>query len=192
MFPYQLSPHYPYFIVPESGSATIAVMVFSLFFGISVAVVLAWHKQKRAWMIAWLFYLLTLLPVLGLIQVGTQGAADRYTYFPTLPIYLLLAGGIFSLMKGDKAYKKALLRGAFALIFIFMAQTRKQIGIWQSDLSVWTQAVNVYPHNNLALDNLGIEYMNIGDYENAAIQFESRGKFDASGKSQLERSLGED
>ncbi len=99
LIPLWLSPHYSYFQIEGSESALKALLVFSIFLGITLAAFLAWRKQKRAWLIAWIFYLVTLSPVLGLIQVGFQGAADRYVYFPTVPVYLLIAGGIFLTIK---------------------------------------------------------------------------------------------
>jgi len=59
----------------------------------SFAIWQAYKHQQRTWLWAWVFYLIALSPVIGLLQVGTQAAADRYAYLPTLPFYLLLAMG---------------------------------------------------------------------------------------------------
>ena len=150
-----------------------ALLVFSIFIGISLAAIFAWHRQKHAWLIAWLIYLVALSPVLGLIQVGSQGAADRYTYFPTLPVYVLISGAIYSVLQSGSWAKKALLALATTItIVLFMLQTMKQIGVWQSELNLWTHVLEIDPDRVLARNNLGIAYKNIGDYENAIVHFE--------------------
>lgn len=185
VLPLSLNPHYPYFKVLESSSALIALVVFSIFSGITLAAMFAWRKQKRAWMIVWLLYLVTLSPVLGLIQVGSQGAADRYAYFPTLPIYVLLAGGILVVMQSGKTFRKnLLLTVATIVILLFLFLTRQQVGVWQSELSLWTHALKINPSNISVRNNLGITYMNISDYKKAAIHFEAGGE-EPSGPSSM-------
>ncbi len=177
VFPFSLSPHYPYFPAQGHDSFVNVLLVFTIFIGVTLAAVMAWPKQKRAWVIAWLFYLVSLSPVLGLIQVGTQGAADRYAYFPTLPIYVLLAGGIYWLLKRDAPLGKALLLlVSVGVIFVFAFQTRQQTGIWKNELSLWKHEVKAYPDYGYARDKLGITFFNMGDFENAAKQFEASGK----------------
>jgi hypothetical protein len=176
LVPVQLSPHYPYFQIVAGGGAIKALLGFSIFSTITVAVFLAWSKQKRAFLIAWVFYIVTLLSVLGLIQVGSQGAADRYAYFPTLPFYLLIAGGIlFVLQRANNLRKAILLATTTVVIFLFALQTGKQIRVWQSDFSLWTHVVKLNPNNEMAHFNLGIHFMHLGDYERAASEFEAGG-----------------
>lgn len=66
-----------------------------IFVGVSIACYRAW---RRGWMIfamAWLYYIITLSPVIGIVQVGSQAAADRYTYFPSLAFSVLVASGLY-------------------------------------------------------------------------------------------------
>lgn len=124
-----------------------------------------------------MLYLVTLSPVLGLIQVGAQGAADRYSYFPTLPLYLLVAGGIFSILKNGKSYQQGLLLlFTTGLIMVFGFQAMQQIMVWKSEISLWTHVAKLSPEKLFAHNNLGIAYKNIGDYENALIQFNAGGE----------------
>jgi hypothetical protein len=177
MMPFALNPHYPYFEIAKAGSLLKGTIVFFAFAAITIATVLAWRKQRPAWAIAWLLYLVTLSPVLGLIQVGAQGAADRYSYFPTLPLYLLVAGGIFSILKNGKSYQQGLLLlFTTGLIMVFGFQAMQQIMVWKSEISLWTHVAKLSPEKLFAHNNLGIAYKNIGDYENALIQFNAGGE----------------
>jgi hypothetical protein len=175
--PVALNPHYPYFEFAMVGGAMKGMMVFFAFTAITIAVAIAWRKQRPAWAIAWLLYLVTQSPVLGLIQVGAQGAADRYTYLPTLPLYLLLAGGILSVLNNGKSYKQALLLlVTTGVIVVFGFQTMQQIKVWKSEISLWTHVAKLSPDKLFAHNNLGIAYKNVGDYENALIQFNAGGE----------------
>ena len=173
LLPVSLSPHYSYFQVVGILSALKALTVMLMFSVITLAAVVRWRKQKPALLIAWFFYLVTLSPVLGLIQVGSQGAADRYAYFPTLPFYVLIAGGIFLILNGRDVVRKTILLLSFTVIVCFFVfQTGRQIHVWKSDFSLWTHAIGLDSENGFAHNNLGIAYMNYADYEKAAIEFE--------------------
>lgn len=180
LLPLWLSPLYPFFQVSGSGSVLKALLIFTIFSTITLAAFWAWRKQKRAWLIAWVFYLVTLLPVLGLIQIGPQGAADRFVYFPTLPFYLLIAGGIFLLLKKGNSIKKIILILIITLVIsLSVIQTGKQIRVWQSEFTLWTHVIELYPNNKLAHANLGIFYKNQADFERAALEFEAEGGDDS-------------
>ena len=175
--PLGLSPLYPYFQISGTGGAVKAFLVLLVFLGVTFAALSAWRKQKRAWLIAWLFYLIALLPVLGLIQVGSQGAANRYAYFPTLPLYFLIAGGIYwTLQKGNNFQKAALLLTVVSVTSLLIVQTRMQIGVWENGFSLWTHVIKLDPGNKFAHSNLGILYMNSAEYEKAALEFEAAGE----------------
>jgi tetratricopeptide (TPR) repeat protein len=175
--PRGLSPHYAYFQIMGTGSATKTLLVFSILLGFTFAALFAWRKQKRAWLIAWVFYLVTLLPVLGLIQVGSQGAADRYAYFTTLPLYFLVAGAIYlALQKGSNFRKAIPLLTVVTVILLFMIQTRQQIRVWENEFSLWTHVIKLDSNNKFAHSNLGILYKNSAEFENAALEFEAAGE----------------
>ena len=122
---------------------------------------------------------------MGLIQVGVQGAADRYVYFPTVPVYLLIAAGLFlTLSRGGTIGKSLLLITAMAVFFLFAIQTGNQIRVWQNESSLWTHVIKMDPNNKFARANRGVIYKNNADYENAALEFEAAGK-EAAGEGAL-------
>jgi tetratricopeptide (TPR) repeat protein len=135
-------------------------------------------KKQYYWLIAWLFYLVTLTPVLGLIQVGSQAAADRYAYLPTLPFYLLIGLGIATLYYQQelrKLLKVVLTIGLLVIIIQLVQLTEEQIKIWKNDLTLWSYAVLYDPDNPIAQTNLGVAYFHIGEYEKAIIHLKAAG-----------------
>jgi tetratricopeptide (TPR) repeat protein len=177
LIPISLSPHYSYFQIEGSESVFKVLLIFLIFLSITLAAIFGWRRQKQAWLIAWVFYLLTLSPVLGLIQVGIQGAADRYVYFPTVPVYLLMAGGVFLMLRRGGTISRSLLFViAMAVFSVLVIQTRSQIRVWQSEASLWTHVIKLDANNEFAHSNRGIVYKNNADYENAALEFEAAGE----------------
>jgi tetratricopeptide (TPR) repeat protein len=166
LLPLNLSPHYPYSVNPGEPVTWEAFVPVVICLGITVAAVVAWFRRHRAWLIAWLFFIVSLSPVLGIIQVGIQGAADRYTYFPTLPVYLLIAAGIVAALQRLRVGGRALV---LSLVFILLLPlswiTQQQIQVWENQVSLWSRAVHYYPDSVLPRQNLGIAYFNNAEYE---------------------------
>lgn len=173
IWPVGLSPYYPYAVTttPEmSWSQWLPVLKF---IALTLAALAALWKGKRHWLAAWLFYLITLIPVLGIVQVGTQGAADRYAYFTTLPFYLLLSGGLLSLLNRFSSARKILLIvPVFALLLSLASATHQQVMIWNNALSLWTHAAKQYPESHYINTKLGIRLLSSGQFAAATDRFE--------------------
>lgn len=124
------------------------------------------HRHKAPYLLAaWLYYLVTLLPVAGLIQTGSAAAADRYTYLPSLGFFLPLSAMLAFLM----AYRWGFFGIAVLLATLGMGQaTLSQIDTWKDSKSLWSRVTSVYPDENP--DNyskLGAEYIKARRYEEA-------------------------
>jgi len=170
--PLNFSPLYPYFVEIDESITWKALVPLLAALGITVAALIAWAKGRHAWLVAWLFYLVTLSPVLGLIQVGQQGSADRYAYLPTLPVYLFVGAGVLLILNNATLRKKAILFLAILPVIFFLSdKTRQQIQVWKSPQSLWAHAVKYNPENVGARHNLGIAHLNQEEYEEAAFYF---------------------
>ena len=171
--PVFFAPHYPYFI--EAGDAVTwrhFIPVLGVL-GVTLASLFAWTKGRHAWLIAWLFYLVTLSPVLGLIQVGQQGAADRYAYFTTLPVYLLIGAGVLAVLSRIKPVKQVVVVLAIAPLVLFLAdKTRQQIYIWATPQSLWSYSVEQFPEDLKARYNLAVAHLNAHEYQKALTHFD--------------------
>lgn len=165
LIPVGLSPFYAY---PDAADgSTIQRLLASLAAAMAITVLaaVAWRRGHRYWLIAWLFYGVTLAPVLGIIQVGSQAAADRYTYLATLP-FMILAGagfaGWFYRARGAAKARWLATSGLVAVILLLTYQTRQQSDVWQSDISLWRHVVQMDPGNAYGRFRLGDAFMLFG------------------------------
>jgi protein O-mannosyl-transferase len=108
------------------------------------------RRQRPYLLVGWFWYLGTLVPVIGLLQVGTQALADRYTYVPLIGVFVMLAWGAWDAM-GRWAWRRAAAGAAAAAIVVACtAATRAQVMHWQDAWALWTHALEVTRDNEAA------------------------------------------
>ena len=133
--------------------------------------VAAWRRKHPCLMTGWLWYLGMLVPVIGLVQVGLQARADRYTYLPQIGIYILLAWGAAELGRSWR-HSRAVLGSAAAVILAgLMAGAYVQTGHWKNDISLWTHTLACTTENSVAHYNLGYALSAEGKTTDAIEQF---------------------
>ncbi len=167
-FPLWLSPFYP---PPLKVSLLDPGFIVSLILiiAITAATVVAAAKRKKVFLAVWLFYVITLLPVVGILQVGNQAAADRYAYIPGLGPLILIGAGAGLLF--EKRYKTALLL-VILLTGLLAGKTIQQQAVWKDSLTLWSEAIRQYPNSiPLIYSNRGLEYRKLGDYPKALEDF---------------------
>ena len=113
-------------------------------------------SRSRRWLIVgWLWYLGTLVPVIGLVQVGLQAMADRYTYVPLIGLFIIVAWGAADLV-GKKRYSNiALATGAVTVLLTLTALTWLQLRHWQNSIVLYEHTVAVTANNDILHYNLG-------------------------------------
>jgi protein O-mannosyl-transferase len=153
VYPAGLAAFYPF---PSHASTREAAMAGILLLVISA---IAWGERRtRPWLLmGWLWYLVMLLPVLGLVQVGGQAHADRYTYLPQIGIYVAVTW-----LAADLASKwhvrRIALGGLMAIILaVLMVCAWKQTAYWKNSETLWRHALACTTGNILAYVNLGHE-----------------------------------
>jgi tetratricopeptide (TPR) repeat protein len=117
--------------------------------------------------VGWLWYVGTLVPVIGLIQVGSLARADRYTYIPLIGLFLNVAWGIPELLKGWRYRKKAFLLSSAFILLCLSIVTWTQVGYWRNSITLFDHALKVTDRNINAYHNRAIAYMNLGNYRQA-------------------------
>jgi len=137
-----------------------------LIFVISAAVIVM-AKRMPYLFVGWLWYAITLLPVIKLVQVGYDAMADRYHYLPSIGIAITLAWGIPSLIKDEKMRKKILSPAVIAFLIIMSILTWKQCGYWKKSTSLFSHALQVTKDNDLIHNNLGVTLFDEGKTEEA-------------------------
>ena len=112
--------------------------------------------RGRAYLVVgWLWFLGTLVPVIGLVQVGIQSMADRYTYGPLIGVFIMLVWGTGELIERWPKTQAAIVAGTMAALVILAALTFRQAGFWQNSETLFRHAVEVTRNNYLAYNNLG-------------------------------------
>ena len=118
-----------------------------------------WFRRYPYLAVGWFWYLGTLLPVIGLVQVGGQSSADRYTYLPTVGLTIMLAWGGVDLLKRYPQARKAVVTAAVAAVCICLALTARQVGYWANSGTLFQHAVAVTTGNYVAENNLADYYL---------------------------------
>jgi tetratricopeptide (TPR) repeat protein len=132
----------------------------------SILVVRASRKYPYL-LVGWLWYLGTLVPVIGLVQVGEQALADRYTYVPLIGLFIMIAWGLADILAGWRYRKTTLVISAVLLLSVFMVITSLQIKKWRNAVALFTHTLKVTTGNYLIYNNLGVALDNLGKTQEA-------------------------
>jgi protein O-mannosyl-transferase len=129
------------------------------------------NRKKRPYLVAaWLYYLVTLAPALGIVQVGNQAAGDRFTYLPSLGPCLLAASAFVAFF--SRKFLILFLLGA-GWVALLGFGTFRQVSVWKDSISLWENVLRIYPDNNLIVhNNLGKAYEEAGRWDDALAKFE--------------------
>jgi protein O-mannosyl-transferase len=119
---------------------------------------LAWRTRRACpyLLIGWLWFLGTLVPVIGLVQVGSAAMADRYAYFPLIGIFIAVAFGIRDLAGRFRALKIALAAAAVLILAACLLLTKNQIRYWHDSQSLFAHTIAATGDNSYALNNYGV------------------------------------
>ena len=123
--------------------------------GITTFLIIKARKGYPYLTTGWLWYLGTLVPVIGLVQVGVQGMADRYTYVPLIGIAIIVAWGAPELLKKWRYRRIAFAAMAAITLCIFSFVTWRQVQYWQDSVTLFTRTVTVTTDNPIMQNNLG-------------------------------------
>ena len=154
-WPTRLAFFYPY---PQSIPAWQAAAAFAVVLTVSVLTVLVWRTRPYL-AVGWFWYLGTLLPVIGLVQVGKQAHADRYMYIPMVGLLVMLAWGAADVIKKWPRTKIAIAAAAAVSCAACMALAWKETANWQNSPALYQHAIDVNPDNWVAENDLGL-YLN--------------------------------
>ncbi|GFO70466.1 O-GlcNAc transferase [Geomonas limicola] len=117
--------------------------------------------------VGWFWYLITLVPVIGLVQVGGQAMADRYSYLPLVGIFLAVSWGLAELT-GQYEPARHWFPAAAALGILLLATVSwHQVGYWKDSITLYRHTIEVTRDNSIILDNLGVELLEQGDLAGA-------------------------
>jgi tetratricopeptide (TPR) repeat protein len=168
IWPARLAPLYPH---PGDSLAAWQLLVAAMVLA-AISVFTCRFRARRYLLVGWLWFLGTLVPVIGLVQVGEAAMADRYAYIPLIGIFVMIAFGV-----ADWAEEKRLglwpAVPAAALLVALGFVTHRQIEYWQSNYDLWSHTLAVTENNFVAENNLGGALILEGREEDAHAHFEA-------------------
>jgi Tfp pilus assembly protein PilF len=167
VWPVRLAVFYPLPTSEPAASVFIAALVLG---GISLLVVAT--ARRHAYLLAgWLWYVVALLPVSGVMQVGGQGMADRFTYIPLIGVFIMIAWGLAELAARRPALRPFLAGGTLMVLVACALASVRQVGYWRNSETLWQHALDVTTDNYRAHNALGSILSQQGRTDEAAAHF---------------------
>jgi protein O-mannosyl-transferase len=154
-WPAKLAVYYPY---PHNLAAWQLLVAVGTIAGITMLAV-RWFRPYPYLAVGWFWYLGTLVPVIGLVQVGGQSSADRYTYLPTIGLTIMLAWAAVDLLKRYPQASKFVVGAAVACVCVCLVLTAIQASYWANSGLLFQHAVDVTTGNYIADNNLADYYL---------------------------------
>jgi tetratricopeptide (TPR) repeat protein len=164
-WPAELAVFYPH---PENRLALWQIISAAILIIVVSALAIRFRKRYPYVLTGWFWYLIMLLPVIGLVQVGSQGHADRYTYLPQIGLYLLLTWLVADSLRSLRYDRQTLSAAAAIIIIVLSFVAWKQTSYWHDSETLWRHAVAVTPRNDVAHASLAEVLLMHGNASEAA------------------------
>lgn len=167
IWPAHLALFYPH----PAASLTVWEVIGALVFLCGVSMLAAQAHQRRYLLVGWLWFLVTLLPMIGIVQVGTQALADRYAYLPFVGLFLVMVWSAADWANQRHISPPLRTVASIALLVALAAVTHRQLEYWHDSITVWTHTLAVTRRNYIAEVDLGAALVQRGDVAQAMEHF---------------------
>jgi Flp pilus assembly protein TadD len=176
IWPSDLSVLYPHPALTQSGGVPLEAWEVVSAAALLVLITLGVLKSRRPYAVmGWAWYLVSLLPVIGIFQTGAQALADRYTYVPLIGIFVAVVWGgaecVARWRPGGRNLAPAAGVAAVALLVLYAAAAQRALQPWRGSISLYENALALNPNNNLIRLNLGNAYVDRGEIGKGMAQF---------------------
>lgn len=153
IWPARLAPFYPH----PGGTLSVAAVAASLSILVVISGTAILFRKERPWLLCgWIWYLVMLLPVIGIVQAGMQGHADRYTYLPQIGLGIAFTWTAAEAARRWQVPRSLLAVGAVTLLTALGWRAWVQSAYWRDSWTLWTHTAEVSPENEVAENNLGL------------------------------------
>jgi len=164
IWPARLAVLYPY---PE-GNLKVAQVILALLLLLSISAgVFVWRGKYPFLLTGWFWYLGMLVPMIGIVQVGSQVRADRYTYLPQIGLYILVAWSAMELFQQWRRSRVILAAAALLIITALITRSYFQTSYWQDTETLWEHATATTSNNYIATNNLAQVLFQSGRFDEA-------------------------
>jgi len=169
IWPSRLAAFYPH---PDHSLLAWQVATSALLL-LSITATVLMLRKERYLAVGWFWYLGTMVPVIGLVQVGEQGMADRYAYIPFVGLFIAAIWGIADWAGARRIPAIYLALAASIAVAGFSVAAHAQLGYWKNTEVLWSHTLSVTQGNFVAHDSLGAELINQGKIQEAMAHFEA-------------------
>jgi hypothetical protein len=159
-----LYPH-PGLLVPWQVLGSVLLLI-------AITLAVFWMVKRSPYLATgWLWYIGTLVPVIGIVQAGDQSMADRYTYIPLIGLFIMIAWGVPDLLKKWNYRKEILLTSSALIILCLSIITWTQVGYWRNSFTLLNHTLEVTDNNWHVYNGRGVAYGDLGNYRQAIDDF---------------------
>jgi len=144
----------------------------------AITVLAVLNRDRRYLAVGWLWFLGTLVPMIGIVQVGGQAMADRYGYLSFVGLFIAVCWGLADWAEQWHVPRAVLAGGSIAILVALMIATHRQLSYWSDDVSLWSHAVEVTKNNAGAENVLGEALARAGHNEDALLHFRKAAMLD--------------
>jgi tetratricopeptide (TPR) repeat protein len=172
LWPARLAVFYPY----PDNRVPIVEVILAISFLVSVTLLVIYLRRTKPYLVTgWFWYLGMIVPVIGLVQVGEQAHADRYTYLPQIGLYITIAWTAGDLLLESTKRVHRALAGAVAAIAIVSLGVRAfgQASYWKNSETLWNHTLAVTGENDVAHNNMGFLFLRRGQLDEAISHFQA-------------------
>ena len=174
VWPLSLAPFYPHPVTISTDlaadlflPAAVALLLLAAFTTVALR-----QWKRRTWLaVGWFWYLGMLVPVIGIVQIGTQARADRYTYLPLIGVAVALVWSVGEWMARRPETRRVVIAAAATLGLAWLALTWLQVAHWRADIPLFEHAIRVTQGNYFAHNQLGAAWKARNDLPRAEEQY---------------------
>ncbi|MCX8053037.1 MAG: tetratricopeptide repeat protein [Armatimonadetes bacterium] len=177
IWPVNLASFYP---LPQSGPPLWQGVAAAVALGVATYVAIRVARRRKYVLVGWLWYLVTMIPVIGIVQVGGQAMADRYTYVPYIGLFIAIVWGLAEALPLHR-WRSGVWAAAFCgtiAVAVLASASYRQVSLWRDEISIWKHTIAVTGPNPRAHYNLGCAYSVRGMFDEAAEQYRLAIKID--------------
>jgi protein O-mannosyl-transferase len=172
LWPTRLAVFYPH---PNDTLALWEIILAVLLFLAVTTAVIVFRRQRPYLLTGWFWYLVMLIPVIGIVQVGEQGRADRYTYLPLIGLFVAVVWLAVDMVTVRRSRPRVLVTTMAAVLIVLALAWAAfvQTSYWRNSETLWTHALAMTADNDVAHNNLGYLCNDRGELDKAISHFES-------------------
>ena len=134
-----------------------------------ITALVVYYRRHRYLPMGWFWFLGTLVPMMQIVQFGKEGMADRFAYQALIGLFVMVCWGLADCAQQWRISPKWLLASGLAVLLVLSVITRRQVGYWRDDLTLWRHAASVVPGHWQAEDNIGVALLRQGNPESVAL-----------------------